>query len=115
MTDPGFARRIRPYVLTGGRTRSTVDVELETQVRAAEAGDEGEGLGPEQRRILALCQVPCAVAEVSARTGLHLQVTKILVGDLVAEGRLTAGDRKAQSDRPDLGLLERVLDGLQAL
>ena len=47
---------------------------------------------------------------------MHLQVARILVGDLVNDGLVTTSTAPTQStERPDLNLLERVLDGLQSL
>ena len=114
MSGDGFTKRIRPYLLTGGRTESDVELPLETQIRATVAAD-GASLSGEKQVIVDLCSSPLAVAEVAARSGLHLQVAKILIGDLVNDGHLRAGDSEPQSERPDLGLLEQVLNGLQAL
>ena len=41
-------------------------------------------------------------------------LTRVVLGDLVDEGFLALNTRSA-TGRPDLRLLERVLDGLQAL
>lgn len=115
--DRSFAsKRIRPYLLTGGRTKSDIDLPLETQIRSKSAkGRDLSGLNDESRAIVELCDTPNSVAEVSARCRLHLQVARILIADLVSGGFVMAGDTAVQSERPDLGLLERVLDGLQSL
>lgn len=115
MSGDGFSKRIRPYLLTGGRTRSDVELPLETQIRVVEGAADASPLSAERQAIIELCHEPLAVAEIAARAGLHLQVTKILIGDLLNDGQLTSGDTEAQSKRPDLGLLEQVLNGLQAL
>ncbi|MEL7157871.1 MAG: DUF742 domain-containing protein [Actinomycetota bacterium] len=115
MSGDGFSRRIRPYLLTGGRTQCAVELPVETQIRAASGAGQANDLEAERRRIVELCQEPTAVAEVAARAGLHLQVTKILIEDLINDGHLSAGDTAINTDRPDLGLLEQVLNGLQAL
>ena len=70
----------------------------------------------EARRIVALCRRPLSVAEVSAHLHLPLGVARVLVGDMTDEGlrrlnRPQAGRRPPQTSE----LLERVLDGLQAL
>jgi hypothetical protein len=111
------ALRVRPYLLTGGRTKSDVDLPLEAQVRTTDEGGEGSAtLPPEKRAILELCAQAHSVAEVSALLRTHLQVTRILIGDLVNEGQVTTNTATAQSnERPDVRLLERVLDGLQSL
>ena len=121
MTDqPRDSRlRVRPYALTGGRVRSSTELALETIVRATPRGDDGvHTLPTEQRGILQLCADPTSIAEVSAHLSLPLGVARVLVGDLVTEGFLDANANPASAEegsRPDLRLLERVLDGLQAL
>lgn len=109
--------RIRPYALTGGRTRPKVDLPMETLVRTNDRGRSvRHEVSPEERRILDLAHEPLSVAEVSAHLGVVLGVARVLVGDLVAAGRLDrSGTSTAASDRPDVSLLERVLDGLKAL
>jgi hypothetical protein len=104
--------------MTGGRVRSSTELPLETIVLATERGaDSTDSLTLERRQICELCFDPIAIAEVSAHLQIPLGVARVLVGDMVTEGLLdshrteVAGD----GDRPDLRLLERVLDGLQAL
>lgn len=117
MSDlPGDDRlRIRPYALTGGRVRSSVDLAIETLVRATPRALEVERLAGERARILELCRRPQSIAEISAHLGLALGVVRVLVGDMVTENLLIAHRTPVGDDRPDLRLLERVLDGLQAL
>ncbi len=110
--------RVRPYALTGGRVRSSTDLALETIVRVTkQAQTDAAHLATESRRICELCIDPTSIAEVSAHLDLPLGVARVLVGDLVTDGLLDSHANPASSDgsRPDLRLLERVLDGLQAL
>lgn len=108
--------RIRPYALTGGRTRAGTDLAIEAMVVATTEGNNAQGrLTLERARIVALCVSPQSVAEISAHLGLHLGVARVLVGDLAEEGLLAVNRPNHVGDRPDLRLLERVLDGLQAL
>jgi hypothetical protein len=117
MSDDFRASRLRPYVVTGGRTRGGVDLAIETMLRTTSAEVLDEPTAGDRSRILHLCRQPLSVAEVSAHTGLHLQATRVLLGDLVAEGHLTTSPSAPVTvdGRPDLRLLERVLDGLQSL
>jgi hypothetical protein len=117
-TDPAAeqASRLRPYLLTGGRSRpSDVNLEIEAQVLTTPAGlAEAERLAYELRDIVLLCQEPMAIAEVGARLGMHLGVARVLAGDLIALGYLAVR-------RPDGGLhedtqiIERVIRGLQTI
>ncbi len=110
--------RVRPYALTGGRVRSSTELALETIVRVTSRGEAStQELATERRQICELCVDPTSIAEVSAHLKLPLGVARVLVGDMVTEGFLdcNAPSVTDQDSRPDLRLLERVLDGLQAL
>jgi hypothetical protein len=115
--DDFRATRLRPYALTGGRTRSGVHLAVESIVRTTGHGARAsEHAGVERQRILRLCREPLSVAEVSAHLGLHLQAVRVVLGDLVGEGLIeTTATTTPAGYRPDLVLLERVLDGLQSL
>jgi hypothetical protein len=115
--DAFTSLRVRPYLLTGGRTRSAVDLPLEALVRTTPEGTKQFGdLGHERRQIVELCTQSQSVAEVSAHLSIHLQVARVLIGDLVKEGLVSTNTASPQpTARPDLRLLERVLDGLQSL
>ena len=109
--------RIRPYALTGGRVRSSTELALEAIVRVTDRGrTNAPALATEKRDICTICEAPASIAEVSAHLKLPLGVVRVLVGDMVTDGFLDCNDTVVSEDRrPDLRLLERVLDGLQAL
>lgn len=114
--DRTFAvSRIRPYLLTGGRTKSQMELPLELQIRSTRVGDSRrDELAHEANAIVELCDEPKSVAEISAHVGIHLEVARILIGDLVSEGLLDTGSAPGSAQRPDVKLLEQVLDGLQS-
>jgi DNA-directed RNA polymerase specialized sigma24 family protein len=116
---PAEAERfVRPYALTGGRTRSRgANLPLETLVTATEAGRAAVGkLSPEQKQLVLLCSQPLSIAEISARLGVPLGVARVLAGDLRADGLVEAHRSPVSDDAEDLkSVLERVLDGLQSL
>jgi len=110
--------RVRPYALTGGRVRSSTELALETIVRVTSRGEtNSHELATERRQICQLCADPTSIVEVSAHLQLPLGVARVLVGDMVTDGFLECNATPAATpdSRPDLRLLERVLDGLQAL
>jgi hypothetical protein len=110
--------RVRSYVLTGGRTRSDVDLPIETLVKVTPQGvSAAPRLALERKQIVSLCDAPISIAEVSAHLHVPLGVARVLVGDMCEEGFLTnfKPQHAMTGERPDLKLLERVLDGLQAL
>jgi len=91
---------------------------LETIVRVTPRGEASSAdLNTERRQICEMCADPTSIAEVSAHLKLPLGVVRVLVGDMVTEGLLDCNVPVVAGDdtRPDLRLLERVLDGLQAL
>jgi hypothetical protein len=113
--DAGDGLRVRPYAITGGRTRSATEVSIEAIVYRTPKGDKAQNaMALERGQILQLLSTPQSAAEVSARLRLPLGVARVVLGDLVDEGYLALNTRSA-TGRPDLRLLERVLDGLQAL
>src|SRR2546421_239378 len=73
---------VRPYMLTRGRTSSSLGVfELHAPALALITTDQlGKGATPEDRRIIELCQTPMSVAELSARLGMPVGVVRVLVG-----------------------------------
>jgi len=109
-------RRVRPYAMTGGRTRSTHDdLEIETLVSTTSTGDQTPKLTVEQRAIAALCHDVLSVAEVSAKLHLPLGVVRVLVADMADEHLVMVHRPAHPGDRPDLALLERVLYGLHSI
>jgi len=107
-------------VLTAGRVSGdAADIGLETQVTVRPAGPGGPhvpvaSLASELRAIVALCDKPVSVAEISARARLHLEVTKILVGDLWAAGYLDV-HAEDLSEFPSPETILRVMHGLRAI
>lgn len=115
--DDDGSFRVRSYVLTGGRTRSGADLPLETMVRVTTLGTSASPrLALERKKIVILAADPLSIAEVSAHLSLPLGVARVLVGDMVEEGLLDSHKPAVeQGERPDVALLEKVLDGLQTL
>lgn len=112
----GAGLRVRPYALTGGRTRAQTEIGLETILVRTAAGDvRAERMAMERGDILRLCRTPTSLAEISAHLHIPLGVARVLAGDLCDEGFLDFNREHASGGRPSLRLLERVFDGLQAL
>lgn len=111
------AFRVRPYALTGGRTRSSADLPIETIVRTSARGHlQAPRLTLERKRIVSLCVSALSIAEVSSHLKIPLGVARVIVGDMAAEGLLDSHTAQLNAkNRPDVKLLERVLHGLQAL
>jgi hypothetical protein len=107
---------VRPYTISGGRTRPRVDVAIESVVSSVPyLPRDVTSLTPEYQSIIGLCRGWRSVAEVSALLRLPLGVTRVLIADMAHEGLLRLHQSNA-ADRPtDVRLLERVLSGLRKL
>jgi hypothetical protein len=104
---------VRPYALTGGRTRPTNEMSLSSLLKARRTAPSGY-LSPEQATALELCRgEPRSVAEVAATLQQPVQVTKILLSDLLDAGALIMAMPTRMADPKDPNLLEAVLEGLR--
>ncbi|MFF8293419.1 DUF742 domain-containing protein [Streptomyces sp. NPDC016309] len=110
--DDAAGRLVRPYTVSGGRTRPTAALDLLSLVMATGTAPQPH-LGPEHRTALGLCAGPTSVAEVAAHLRLPAVVTKVLLCDLVDCGALTARAPRLHDTPTDRSLLEAVLDGLR--
>ncbi|MFN8074752.1 MAG: DUF742 domain-containing protein [Kineosporiaceae bacterium] len=113
------ASTVRPYTVTGGRTRpSSEALPIEALVRAV--GQPTPARSPEERRILELTAGQyLSIAEVSAHLKLPVGVVRVLVGDL-ADAELVRIDgltatESAYNPASTLSVLESVLNGISAL
>jgi hypothetical protein len=106
-------RLVRPYIVTGGRTRSHgKDLPLETLVTTTRQGIAGvETRLFEQRKILLSCREPLSIAEVAAELEVPLGVARVLIGDLVADGMLQTTTPTAKNEQ----LIRRLIDGVRSL
>jgi hypothetical protein len=107
---------VRPYAVTGGRTKPSYQLQIEAMVSAShyEARDLSV-LSPECQSILGFCRDWRSVAEISAVLRMPLGVARVLVGDMAMEGLVRVHQADHGQGRPDLNLLERVLSGLRKL
>ncbi|MFJ2896562.1 DUF742 domain-containing protein [Streptomyces sp. NPDC087218] len=116
--------RVRPYSLTGGRTRFGHVLLVETFVAALEAPEERRELPqsngsarlmPELRAIVEICRRMRTVAEISALLKMPLGVVRVLLSDLADQGKIRVYGTGHGTGQPDRALLERVLNGLRRL
>ncbi|MFI1401106.1 DUF742 domain-containing protein [Streptomyces sp. NPDC020681] len=106
---------LRPYALTGGRTRPNHVMDLASLVKVRRPAPR-ERVSPETDLVLDLCRrEPRSVAEVAATLRQPVQVTKILLSDLIDTGLLTIPLSTRIADPTDPRILEQLLDGLQKL
>jgi hypothetical protein len=109
---------VRPYALTGGRTRASgeafdlVATVTATQARIADPG----ALGPEHFSVLQLTQVPATVVDIASDVDLPLGVVRILLADLRELGLvLIHAPVSMKARQVDRNMLREVLHGLRGL
>jgi hypothetical protein len=109
---------VRPYAITGGRTKANYALEMETLISTR----EGVVLltPPEQfehRSIVEECRSPRSVAEIAATLQVPLGVARVLISDAADAGLVTVHETVSDNDGAEahLMLMERVLSGLRRL
>ncbi len=107
---------VRPYAVTGGRTKPRYQLQIEAMVAAShyEARDLSV-LSPECQAILSFCRDWRSVAEISAVLHMPLGVARVLIADMAMDGLVRVHQIDHAQGRPDINLLERVLSGLRKL
>lgn len=102
---------VRPFIVTNGRTMPLRDdLRIETLVVADPAALSAP-LRFELQTVVRLCQQPRSVAEVAATLRVPLGVAKVVVGDLMAAGHVTAH----QPTELAVATIERIRDLVRAL
>ena len=108
---------VRPYALTGGRTRPTGEtVDLLAHVASAVDGRSLERmlLEPEHLLVLQMCRRPVPVADLASDLDLPLGVVRILLSDMRERGLITIG-KPARTGLTDPRVLKDVVDALRRL
>ncbi|MFD0306238.1 DUF742 domain-containing protein [Streptomyces sp. NPDC059517] len=105
----------RFYTLTSGRSRVGADSPLDLVTLVIAECDPVPGMQSEHAAILRMTERPTAVVEIAAELRLPVGITKILLSDLLAAGRVSARHPRRQQALPDLDILEQVLVGLRNL
>jgi hypothetical protein len=113
--DPGPL--VRPFAVTRGRAgRDLKKLNILTLVMAAQSEADITSLDREYREILRLCQYQAlSVAELAAHLNLLLAAVKVLVSDLIDSGHLIYRSPRSAAGKPDIKLLQAVLDGVRKL
>jgi hypothetical protein len=108
--EPGD-RAVRPFVMTGGRTRPLVDdLRIETLVTAKRASMTAP-LKFEERTVVQLCQRAHSLAEIGAKLGVPIGVARVIVADLVTTGHVSV----SESAELPISVIERMRDLVRAL
>jgi hypothetical protein len=102
---------VRPYLVTGGRTRPIRDgLRVESLVSAPPAALHAP-LKFERRRVAELCQTPRSVAEIAAALAVPLGVARVLIADMATDGFVTIRDSPPITS----SIVERIRDHVRTL
>ncbi len=117
--EPGEenAAAVRAYAWTGGRTRSSGRLEIETLVSTARKAEEMyHQLRSEHQAVARLCHQTKSVAEIGALLSLPIGVIRVLLDDMAGLGLVDVHHNQTTgTGEPDMELLSRVLHGLTNL
>jgi hypothetical protein len=106
---------VRPYAMTGGRTRgSEHELNIITLVLTVATPTDG-ALGWERDEILRRCRTPKSVAEIAAAVDLPLTVVKVLISDLMDRGYVVSRSPVLARHLQNASFLQVVLDGIEQL
>jgi hypothetical protein len=108
---------VRPYALTGGRTRprgEAVDLLALVASQIDAKSLDKMLLEPEHAQVLRLCRHPTPVADLASDLDLPLGVVRILLSDMRERGLISIG-KPARSGLTDPRVLKDVADALRRL
>lgn len=112
MSTDGEPAAVRPYLLTGGRTRaSNEDLPVETIVESTVGAHTK--LRPEYRRMAMVAKEPHTIAELSTKLGIPIVVAQVLASDMVEKGHLRVVTDEEQE--AEASLLQQLIDGIKSL
>ncbi|MFE6612385.1 DUF742 domain-containing protein [Amycolatopsis sp. NPDC057786] len=113
---------VRPYALTGGRTKANYALELETLISTKDHVDSGSlpAIAADQIECVSIieeCRTPRSVAEIAATLRVPLGVARVLISDAADAGLVSVHKTISGNDGAEahLVLMERVLSGLRRL
>ena len=116
-TDREAGPVVRPYALTGGRTRprgESIDLLAVAKSAVDAKAIDRMLLEPEQAHVLRSCRKPTAVADLASELDLPLGVVKIMLSDMRERGLITIG-KPVRSGLTDPRVLKDVVDALRRL
>lgn len=113
--QPMRSKRVRPYTLTGGRTRTRHQLLVESLISVPRYDPAlADSLMPESRSLYEVARSRTSIAELSVSLDLPLGVVRVLVSDLATQGAVFVHPT-VQEYQHDTNVLERILDGLKRL
>jgi hypothetical protein len=108
---------VRPYALTGGRTRprgESFDLLAVVGSAVDAKAIDRMMLEPEQAQVLRCCRKPTSVADLASELDLPLGVVRIMLSDMRERGLITVG-KPTRAGLTDPRVLKDVVDALRRL
>jgi hypothetical protein len=108
---------VRPYALTGGRTRprgESFDLLAVVGSAVDAKAIDRMMLEPEQAQVLRCCRKPMSVADLASELDLPLGVVRIMLSDMRERGLITVG-KPTRVGLTDPRVLRDVVDALRRL
>lgn len=113
--DRGAGPVVRPYALTGGRTRPTGEtIDLLALVGSTDLSVDELLLEPEYVAVIRQCRQPKPVADLASDLDLPLGVVRILLSDMREHGLITIRP-PSRGRLTDPQVLKDVADALRRL
>jgi hypothetical protein len=111
------AASVRAYAWTGGRARTSAQLEIETLVSMTTRAEElMHSMRSEHQYVARLCRQSRSVAEIGALLALPLGVVRVLLDDMAGLGLITVhSPQTTDNGQPEIDLMRRVLQGLTNL
>ena len=107
------APRMRPFVVTKGKTDAQASVRVETLVESS-ASDIAARF--EKKDLLALSgSKPISVAELSSHLGLPIGTTMTLVSEMIDEGMLNSHTTLDNTDSTNIDIMTRIINRVREL
>ena len=105
--------RLRPFVVTRGRTEAQASVRVETLVEASATQLEAR-FEKKKLRDMATGK-PISVAELSSHLGLPIGTTMTLVSEMISEGLLAAHATVESATSDNLDIMSRIINRVREL
>ncbi|HET9728011.1 MAG TPA: DUF742 domain-containing protein [Acidimicrobiia bacterium] len=103
---------VRPFIITGGRTRP-VDGSLRMETMVQAVAGVNASFTFEHKAIVGACEEPRSIAEIAAEIEVPLGVAVVLVADLVGQGCLEVFE--SSGVEIELAAISRMIERVRTL
>ncbi len=105
--------RLRPFVITKGKTAAQATVRVETLVEAAVTQTTARF---EKKKLLAMTSSkPISVAELSSHLSLPIGTTMTLISEMIDDGLLSAHATVENAASANLDIMSRIINRVREL